>query len=109
MVRIEGKMDAAKYTQILEENLHPSARQLRMGRSFTFQHGNDPKHIAKRTKPWLKDRKVNVLEWPSQSPDLNPIENLWIGLKRAVHCRSPQNLTEFEQFCKEDWAKYSPI
>lgn len=60
LVRIEGKMDAAKYTQILEENLRPSARQLKMGRWFTFQHDNDPKHTAKKTTQWLKDRKVNV-------------------------------------------------
>lgn len=51
----------------------PSARQLKMGRSFTFQHNNDPKHAAKRTMQWFKDRKVNVLEGPSPSPDLKPI------------------------------------
>lgn len=51
----------------------PSARQLKMGRSFTFQHNNDPKHAAKRTTQWFKDRKVNVLEGPSPSSDLKPI------------------------------------
>ncbi|KAL0147267.1 hypothetical protein M9458_057427, partial [Cirrhinus mrigala] len=58
---IEGKMDASTYIQILEENLRRSARQLKMGRSFPFQHDNDPKHTAKTTTKWPKDNKVNVL------------------------------------------------
>uniref|UniRef100_A0A8D0AMX6 Tc1-like transposase DDE domain-containing protein n=1 Tax=Sander lucioperca TaxID=283035 RepID=A0A8D0AMX6_SANLU len=97
-------MDGAKYCQILEENLLFSARKLSMGRRFAFQHDNDPKHTAKLTTQWLKEKKVNVLAWPSQSPDLNPIENLWNALKTAVHIRSPSNLTELEQFCKEEWS-----
>lgn len=90
-------MDAAIYSQILEKNLYPSTRKLKMGRSFTFQHDNNSKDSAKRTTLWLKDRKVNVLEWPSQRSDLNPIE-------RAVHCCLPKNLAELKQFCKEEWA-----
>ena len=39
---------------------------------------------------------LNVLEWPSQSPDLNLIERLWRDLKIAVQRRTPSNLTEFE-------------
>ena len=46
-----------------------------------------------------------MLEWPSQSPDLNPIENLWSDLKIAVHKRKPSNVKMLEQFCKEEWAK----
>ncbi|CAJ0967200.1 unnamed protein product [Ranitomeya imitator] len=46
-------------------------------------------------------KRVNVLEWPSQSPDLNPIESLWSDLKIAVHQRKPSNLKELEQFCLE--------
>jgi hypothetical protein len=48
---------------------------------------------------------VNVLEWPSQSPDLNPIEYLWRDLKIALQRLSPSNLTELERICREEWEK----
>ena len=73
LVRKEGTMDGAKYRKILEENLLSSARKLKLGRKFTFQHDNTPKHTAKAALERLRDKKINVLEWLSQSPDLNPI------------------------------------
>ncbi|XDV35461.1 hypothetical protein PO909_005404 [Leuciscus waleckii] len=97
LVAIEEKMNAAKYGDILDENLLQSALDLRLGRRFTFQQDNDPKHTAKITKEWLHNNSVTVLEWPSQSPDLNPIEHLWRDLKMAVHQRLPSNLTELHQ------------
>ncbi len=105
LVAIEGKMNAAKYRDILDENLLQSAQDLRLGRRFTFQQDNDPKHTAKITKEWLHNNSVTVLEWPSQSPDLNPIEHLWRDLKMAVHQLLPSNLTELERICKEEWQR----
>jgi transposase len=58
---------------------------------------NDPKHTSKVVAKWIKDNKVNVLEWPSQSPDFNPVENLWAELKKCVRARSPTNLTQLHQ------------
>ena len=48
---------------------------------------------------------LNVLEWPSQSPDLNLIEHLWRDMKITVQRCSPSNLTELESICREEWEK----
>ena len=64
---------------------------------------NDSKHTSK--SKWLK---VKVLEWPSQSPDLNPIEYLWTELKKHVRASRPTNLTQLLQLCQEEWAKIHP-
>ena len=50
---------------------------------------NDPKHTSKVVAKWVKDNKVKVFECPSQSPDLNPIENAWAELKKCLRPRRP--------------------
>ena len=69
---------------------------LDLGHQWTFQHNNSPKHTANVVKKWLADKNIYVLQWLSQTPDLNPIENLWRELKIRVMARRPANPKQLE-------------
>ncbi len=76
-----------------------------LGRCALFQHDNAPKHTSKATVGFLKKNRVKVIQWPSMSPDLNPIEHLWGILKRQVEHHSPSSIQSLKEIILEEWKK----
>ena len=79
----------------------PSLQKL--GSRAVFQHDNDPKHTSKTTIALLKRLRVKVMDWPSMSPDLNPIEHLWGILKRKVEVCKVSNIYQLRDVVMVEW------
>lgn len=111
ITKIDGNMDQVLYQQILTEDLISTMKEYKMDAKKTiFQHDNDPKHTAKSIKEWLSKQGFDVMKWPAQSPDLNPIENIWALLKSRLYShyeRPPNGMLEHWERAADIWYNIS--
>jgi transposase len=83
-------------------------RMFKNPENFTFQQDGAPPHRAVLTQTWLAKNVHSFLptrEWPGNSPDLNPIENLWAHLAQNVSDRQPSSLIQLKEIIQEEWGK----
>lgn len=106
IVKIDGIMTGESYVNILKENLVPSVKKIGLGR-YVFQQDNDPKHTSKVAKQYFVKKKMKMLEWPPQSPDLNPIEHLWGVLDARIPIESRKNGRDFWEGIQTAWDSIS--
>lgn len=105
LVFIEGILDSIEYVRILSENLDISVEKAGLGKDYIFMQDNDPKHKSKYTMEYLRENGVKLLEHPAQSPDLNPIENVWAYVEIELKKREIKNVRELKAAIVEIWNK----
>ena len=110
--RISHRMKAADYVQLLQNSLLPFLHRFPEGEKI-FQHDNAPIHTAKQTTKFFEQAQISVMEWPAQSPDLNPIEHLWDTIDRMTRLRMAEsnrgtNLESLYRWLQESWSNVPP-
>ena len=110
LYKVKGFLNKEGYHSILQHHAISCVQRL-IGANFLLQQDNDPKHTSKLCKKYLGKKQaagmLSVIEWPAQSPDLNPIELLWEQLDRMVRKKCPSSQSNLWEVLQEAWGEIS--
>lgn len=108
LVEVVGTLDSSCYLTLLEQHALPMVSML--PGQFVWQQDNAPPHSAHITRQWLHDHGWTVMQWPAQSPDLSPIENVWAQIGRAVRrMPTPSTLADLRDSLFAAWQQVTPL
>lgn len=108
VIAVKGIINSDRYIDILANTAHPFLSEL--GEEYLLQEDNASVHKSGYSDWWKRTHSISTIDWPSQSPDLNPIENLWQIVDNAIRKRpvKPKNTTELQHAIYDEWKKLEP-
>jgi transposase len=93
-------MNSDRYINMLNEHL---LKFMRIFGTSVFQQDGAPCHTSKKSMEWLKNNNIAVLDWPGNSPDLNPIENMWNYMKNKLQGRDTGSIPKLQAEIQKIW------
>lgn len=109
LICFTGNLNATRLVTLYNKGLLPSAETLfgPGNRDWILQEDNDPKHKSRKAAKWKRENGINRMDWPAQSPDLNPIENVWAVMKLNVRKRKPATVKALVRAIHREWKELS--
>lgn len=107
LIKIRSTLCADGYKDILDNSALPALWQHFGNDHCLFQQDRAPCHTAMSIEAWFEEEKVKKLDWPAQSPDLNPIEHIWDELERRIKMRTrkPSSFADLSFALTEEWSQ----
>ena len=105
---LKSNVNAEVYQQVLEYFMLPAGEEIFGCADFMFQQDLTPAHSARSTMRWLEDHGIEVLPWPANLPDLDPIENLWGLMTRSMLKERPSTQKELKGAIRRAWNSVTP-